>query len=207
MSSKGNPHTNVDGILAYGQRQVNRIVSPPTRQKIYDATANFAQERPLAFAFIVSQSIFSLLPLMLFVSFATSTAVFAFVCALVFSLFWVGVATLLLVPTLLVTFSIAVLVWVWAVATFLVARRLYRVLPASVRGDVAIRLPGTTNQQRQVVFQKKKNNGIAPVDGAEEPNGNNGSPKNYSRHTKAGDGEGFSFGDVEVKTEATEVDH
>ena len=43
------PKAAANGILAYGQRQVDRVVSPPTRQKAYDATANFAQERPLTF--------------------------------------------------------------------------------------------------------------------------------------------------------------
>lgn len=40
---------DVNGMLAYGQRQVDRVVSAPTRQKAYDATTNFAQERPMTF--------------------------------------------------------------------------------------------------------------------------------------------------------------
>jgi len=47
---------DANGILAYGQRQVDRVVSPPTRQKAYDAMTNFAQERPLTF---VRVSVFS----------------------------------------------------------------------------------------------------------------------------------------------------
>ena len=137
---------------------------------------------------------------MLFVSFAMSTVVFALVCGLVFSMFWIGIATLLLVPTLLVTFSVAVLVWVWAVATFLFARRIYNMIPASVRGHMAVRLPGSDG--RQIVVQKK--GGDAGANGA----GN----KNYSRNTNGGVGEelggrerGFSFDDVDVKSEATEA--
>ncbi|KAK8054529.1 hypothetical protein PG994_009596 [Apiospora phragmitis] len=195
------PNSEANGVFAYGQRQVDRVVSPPTRQKAYDATSNFAQERPLTFAFIVSQSIFSLLPLMLFVSFALSTAVFALVCGLVFSLFWISIATMLLVPTLFVAFSVAVLVWIWAVATFLFARRVYQMTPASVRGEMAIRMPGTG---QRVVFQK---NGGAAADGRNTTGDN----KNYSRNMNGGNVEevqdepDFSFDDVSVKSEATEV--
>ncbi|KAK8137147.1 hypothetical protein PG984_005087 [Apiospora sp. TS-2023a] len=199
IQMKSDPKSEANGIFAYGQRQVDRVVSPPTRQKAYDATTSFAQERPLTFAFIVSQSVFSLLPLMLFVSFALSTIVFALVCGLVFSLFWIGIATLLLVPTLFVTCTVAILVWIWAVATFVFARRIYQMIPASVRGDMAIRMPGTG---QQVVFQK--NGGPAPAGG----NSNN---KNYNRNSMGGSVEEvrhdqrFSFDDVDVKSEATEV--
>lgn len=135
---------------------------------------------------------------MLFLSFALSTVVFALVCGLVFSLFWIGIATLLLVPTLFVTCTVAVLVWIWAVATFLFARRVYHMIPASVRGDLAIRMPGTG---QQVIFQK----GAAPA-----PTGPNGN-KNYSKSSNGGsveemrEDQGFSFDDIDVKSEAAEV--
>lgn len=137
---------------------------------------------------------------MLFVSFALSTVVFALMCGLVFSLFWIGIATLLLVPTLFVTCTVAVLVWIWAVATFVFARRVYQMIPASVWGDMAIRLPGTG---QQVIFQK--NGGAAAGAGA------NGGNKIYSRNSNGGSMEevqeeqGFSFDDVDVKSEAAEV--
>ncbi|KAK8029587.1 hypothetical protein PG993_010878 [Apiospora rasikravindrae] len=204
IQTKPNSETNDGGFFAYGQRQVNRVVSQPTRQKAYDATTTFAQERPLTFAFIVSQSIFSLLPLMLFVSFALSTAVFAIVCGLVFSLFWIGIATLVLVPTLFVSFSVAILVWIWAVATFVFARRVYQMIPASVRGDMAIRMPGT---DQQVVFQK--NGGAAASSNA---NGHGNGDRNYSKNMNGGhveevrDAKGFSFAGVDVKSEAAEVE-
>lgn len=53
-------------------------------------------------------------------------------------MFWIGVAFLLLVPTVLVTSSIAVLVWGWAVGSFVVARWLYAHSPVGVRGDVRV---------------------------------------------------------------------
>lgn len=68
---------------------------------------------------------------MLFVSFAASITLFALVTAVVFSLFWVGVALVFLAPTLFVTGSVAVLVWLWVVSAFVFARWLYNLLPAS----------------------------------------------------------------------------
>jgi len=45
---------------------------------------------------------------------------------------------LVLVPTLCVTFSIGVLVWMWAVSSYIVARWLYNAMPVSVKGGVEV---------------------------------------------------------------------
>lgn len=93
-------------------------------------------------SFLVAQLLFSFLPILTFVVFALSTVGFALGAAILFSLFWIGVALLLLVPTILVTSSIAVLVWAWAVGSFVVARALYARLPVSMRGEAHIEGPG-----------------------------------------------------------------
>jgi signal transduction histidine kinase len=111
-------------------------------------------------AFIASQLLFSSLPLVLFVSFALSTTIFAFISAVVFSLFWIGLGMLVLVPTLFVTFSVAVLVWLWAVATFVTGRWIYGMIPVSVRGDMHVKMPNG----KQVIFQKERSQ---PRDDAE----------------------------------------
>lgn len=49
---------------------------------------------------------------------------------------------MLLVPTILVTGSIAVLVWGWAVGSFVVARWLYEHSPVQVKGDARIDAAG-----------------------------------------------------------------
>jgi hypothetical protein len=85
-----------------------------------------------------------------FASFAICATALALISAVIFSLFWIGVASLVLVPALFVTFSIAVLVWLWAVATFLVGRWIYNMMPVQARGDVAVKMPNG----KQVVFQK-----------------------------------------------------
>lgn len=67
-----------------------------------------------------------------------STVLFALGAAIVFALFWIALAFLALVPTLLVTSSIAVLVWAWSAGGFVVARWLYQRAPFGVRGETQL---------------------------------------------------------------------
>jgi hypothetical protein len=116
--------------------QFYSFVSLLLKTLLYSST-----DRPLQ-SFIVSQLLLSFLPLLLFTTFALSTVAFSLGAAVVFALFWISVAFMLLVPTLLVTSSIAVLVWGWAVGSFLVARWLYRHAPVAVQGDMSIDAAG-----------------------------------------------------------------
>ncbi|KAH8174408.1 promethin domain-containing protein [Sarocladium implicatum] len=148
------------GVYGFAQRSLDRVVPPSSRQRAYDGASEFAAERPILFSFIVSQFLLSFLPLLLFTTFALSTVAFSLGAAVVFALFWIGVAFMLLVPTLLVTSSIAVLVWGWAVGSFLVARWLYRHSPVGVQGDLRIDAAG-----RKVDVVKGENGVDASVEG------------------------------------------
>jgi membrane protein implicated in regulation of membrane protease activity len=77
-------------------------------------------------SFLSSQLIFSFLPLVLFTIFALSTVAFAVGGAILFALFWIGIALLVLIPTLFITASIGVLVWAWAAGSFVIVRAVYR---------------------------------------------------------------------------------
>ena len=105
-------------------------------------------------SFGVAQLLFSFLPLLAFITFAISTIVFALGVAVVFSLFWIGVALLALVPALLVTSCIGVLAWAWAVGSFVVARWIYTRLPVGVQSDTQVKVG---SKQLNVV---KDQNGI-----------------------------------------------
>ncbi len=48
---------------------------------------------------------------------------------------------MVLVPTLFVTVSLGIAVWVWAVGSFLVARWLWNLLPINVKGTAEVALP------------------------------------------------------------------
>ena len=87
----------------------------------------------------MSQLLLSFLPLLIFLTFSLSTILFALGAAIVFALFWIGVALLVLVPALLVTSSIAVLVWGWAIGSFIIARWLYNHSPVGVQNNEVVK--------------------------------------------------------------------
>lgn len=163
------------GVVSFSQRQLDRVVSPSKRRDVYDAASEFAHERPILFvrapslptpltpltstlqAFLLFQVVFSFLPLVTFAVFALSTVALALGSALVFSLFWIGVALLVLVPTLFLTSSIGLLVWLWAAGSFLVARKLWSLAPAVE--DDRRHAGGVNGQQTRVVLKDEKHQG------------------------------------------------
>ncbi|KAK1237426.1 hypothetical protein MKX08_003051 [Trichoderma sp. CBMAI-0020] len=117
---------------SYAHRSLDSLISPSSRQRAYDTTASFASDQPILFSFITFQVLFSLLPILLFISFALSTFFLTLCAAVIFTLFWTGVASLFLIPTLFITSSLAVLCWGSSVGSFVVARWLYHHGPAGV---------------------------------------------------------------------------
>ncbi|KAH0550893.1 hypothetical protein GP486_007743, partial [Trichoglossum hirsutum] len=79
-------------------------------------------------SFLLTHVLLSILPLLVFASFVIGTLLLALVAALSFSLFWIGVALLILIPTLCVTVSLGVVVWVWAAGTWVVTRFVWVVI-------------------------------------------------------------------------------
>lgn len=147
------------GLFARLQRLVDSyIITPQTRKHYWERTGTFAQEQPLLFVsqscldpmvssltteqtFVLVQFLFSCLPLALFTSFVLGTLALSLITALIFSLFWTGVALIVLIPTLFVTVGSAILVWMWAIGSFLVVRWVYDMVPVSVRGTTEVGLP------------------------------------------------------------------
>ncbi|KFY99519.1 hypothetical protein V498_00670, partial [Pseudogymnoascus sp. VKM F-4517 (FW-2822)] len=108
---------------------LDRVISPDVRRAVYTNVRTFAHDQPLLASFILSHLLLSLPPLLLFASFVLGVALLAALAALAFTLFWTGLALLVLLPVLCVTGALGVGVWVWAVATYGVARWAWRVLP------------------------------------------------------------------------------
>lgn len=96
-----------------------------------------------------------LAPLLFFAGFVATTIAVSLISAILFSLFWIGIALLFLVPTLFVTFTIALLLWAWAAASFFASRWVYQRLPFSVDGDGQLIMTNSTGN-KQVIFQGKK---------------------------------------------------
>ncbi|KLU91465.1 hypothetical protein MAPG_09985 [Magnaporthiopsis poae ATCC 64411] len=126
------PMDTVSGLLAFAQRQLDRLISPQARCRIFDRVQAFAAARPLSFTFIVAQVLTSLLPIGLFLAFTISVLAVSMGAALLFSLFWLGVALLFLIPALFMTVSLGLLVFMWAVA----ARFAWYALPARIKASI-----------------------------------------------------------------------
>ena len=168
------------GLFARIQSLVDRVVSPATRRDVYANINTFSHEQPFlavsrhphinliglleqsltycAQLFLTLQLLLSFTPLLLFLSFSAGVLLLSLVSAILFSLFWIGVALLVLVPTLFITVSLGVGIWVWAVSSFVIARWIYGILPVSVRGTTEVGLPGG----RRVVVDKGEN-GVSDV--------------------------------------------
>ncbi|KAL2074610.1 hypothetical protein VTL71DRAFT_8388 [Oculimacula yallundae] len=130
------------GIFSRVQSLVdNYVVTPSAREKYYNNISTFAHDQPILFTFLLTQFLLSSTPILLFASFSLGILFLSLISALLFSLFWIGVALLVLVPTLFITVSLAILVWVWAVSSFLVARWVYNTVPVSVSGRTEVALP------------------------------------------------------------------
>lgn len=91
-------------------------------------------------AFLFIQLLVSFTPLAIFFAFVLGTILLSFITAALFCLFWIGVALVILIPTLFVTVSIGIMVWIWAVLSFIVARWVYNVVPIRTKGKTEIDL-------------------------------------------------------------------
>lgn len=107
--------------------QIDRIVPPQTRQQFFKNTQAFATEQPLAASFLTTQLLLAALPLLIFASFSLGTLAVSAIAAAAFSIFWIGTALLALAPTLFVTFSAGVFIWLWAVGTYIFCRTAYNI--------------------------------------------------------------------------------
>jgi len=100
-------------------------MAPSARQQYYSNAVTFAREQPLLLTFLLPPLLLSLTPLTLFLTFSISTLLFSLLTAAAFILFWVGLAVLVLIPTLFVTLGLGVIVGIWGVCSWLVARWVY----------------------------------------------------------------------------------
>lgn len=175
------------GVFGRVAGLTDRFVSPDTRQQLYSSVINFSNEQPLLAvcrstfskplgkdkancethqAFLFIQLLLSFTPIALFASFVLATVLFSFITAFLFSLFWIGAAVLVLVPTLFVTVSIGIAVWAWAVGSFILSRWLYNLIPLTVRGGMAVDMPNG-----KTVLVSKTGDGYGDVDAKVETTG------------------------------------
>lgn len=125
------------------------------------------------------------MPLALFVSFAAGVVATAAVAAMLFSLFWVGLAALALAAALSVSFGVAVLAWAWGVGTYLVVSFGWGVVFGDRRGEVTVRKGkgktlgkgkwGEEEDEETKVVKREEDEGHGPyANGAGHVNGEGG---------------------------------
>jgi hypothetical protein len=109
-------------MLSDLQTRVDKVLPPPKRAAARSRVEAFAHERPLLASFVFSHLVFSGIPLLLFTLQAVSILLFSLgtalvvgvFCALGFTAVCVGIASLFLVPVLLVTGFLGFAAWCWA---------------------------------------------------------------------------------------------
>ncbi|KAG9239775.1 hypothetical protein BJ875DRAFT_2878 [Amylocarpus encephaloides] len=109
----------VSALLVYIKGAMDRVVKPETRRDVYNTLHDFANDRPVLASLLLALTLLSLTPLLLFTTFAISVLLFAFTFSVFFSVFWIGLASFLLVPTLLVCVGLGVCVWMWGLGTWI----------------------------------------------------------------------------------------
>lgn len=134
QQSNGFHHAQEIGLL---QRLLDSVVAPSSRRRAYDYASSVASSRPILFSLVASQLLFSFPPILLFVVFTAATTALAVGAAVLFVLFWLAFALLLLLPALIVASSLALLVWAWALCSFFAARWIW----SSANAVVASRNP------------------------------------------------------------------
>ncbi|KAI9886756.1 MAG: hypothetical protein M1823_001465 [Watsoniomyces obsoletus] len=116
----------VSSLMERLQGVVDRIVPPETRQQLLNSCNTFTNEQPLLATFLAIQIALSIIPLLLFITFTLVTLLLVIVAAIGISVFWIGAALLILIPTLFAALSFGLLVWIWVVGTYLFGRFIYR---------------------------------------------------------------------------------
>jgi len=116
----------VNNVINQGQSLLDRFFPPETRNAMWAKFTQFATERPKLTAFLLSQFALSGIPLLLFFVMTVTVFVFALIAAilvgvlgaLLFTVFCVGIALIVLLPTLFITTFAATFIFLWGVGAY-----------------------------------------------------------------------------------------
>lgn len=150
--SKEAAKDGASGLMALLQRMVDRVVTPEQREQAYERIGQFAKERPMLASFIACQVLTSSVPIGVFAAFTSSVATLSLGAAMMFSLFWFGVAVMVLIPTLFVTVSLGSIMFFWGVMVQLV----WNVLPMAIKNFFSQTREEADNSYSAAVTRAKK---------------------------------------------------
>jgi hypothetical protein len=118
------------GLLAKGQAVLDSLFPPEKRAELLTKLQSFAVANPKLSAFLLSNIALTGLPLLMFIVFTITVFVFSFVAALLvgllaailFTAFAVGLALLLVLPTVFITTMGATFLFLWGLGGYYILK-------------------------------------------------------------------------------------
>lgn len=109
---------------------LNRVLPPDKRAEILNSLQNFAINNPKLAAFLAIQIILTGFPLLLFITFSVTVFLFSLITALLigvlaavlFTVFMVGVALLVIIPTVFLTTFTATFIFLWGLGGYYILK-------------------------------------------------------------------------------------
>ncbi|KAF2715214.1 hypothetical protein K504DRAFT_335529, partial [Pleomassaria siparia CBS 279.74] len=113
-------------LVSTFQNVFNRILPPEERAKMFDNLQDFAINNPKLAAFLLTQIALTGFPLLLFITFSVTVFLFALIVALligvlaavVFTVFMVGLALLVILPIIFITTFSATFIFLWGLSGY-----------------------------------------------------------------------------------------
>lgn len=120
----------VNNLINTGYGILDKWFPPEKREELKNKIMKFATERPQLAAFLLSQIALSGIPLALFVLMSITVFVFALLVgiivgvlgAVLFTVFCLGLALIILLPTLFITTFAGVFVFLWGLAAYYIVK-------------------------------------------------------------------------------------
>ena len=134
----------VNNLLNTGSSILDRFFPPEKREELKAKISKFATERPQMAAFLLSQIALSGFPLALFVIMSITVLIFALVAgilvgvvgALLFTVTCVGIALIILLPTLFMTTFAGVFIFLWGLGAYYIVKWFNKKDVPGVHGDL-----------------------------------------------------------------------
>ncbi|ERF68360.1 hypothetical protein EPUS_06776 [Endocarpon pusillum Z07020] len=120
----------VNNLFNTGQNILDKWFPPAKREELKNKLMKFATERPQLAAFLLSQIALSGIPLALFVIMSITVLVFALLAgiivgvlgAVLFTVFCLGLALIILLPTLFMTTFAGLFVFLWGLGAYYIVK-------------------------------------------------------------------------------------
>jgi Promethin len=121
---------SINNLFSAGQGILDRRFPPAKREELKNKLLKFATERPQLAAFLLSQIALSGIPLALFLIMSITVLIFALLAgiivgvlgAVLFTVFCLGLALLVLLPTLFMTTFAASFIFLWGLGAYYILK-------------------------------------------------------------------------------------